>query len=86
MAFQGVGGEPLFRKTPGHHHDHEADEEDDKSLPVNCHPSLEEAASVLITSPLKEGNTSGHVGKSINPGRNIPVKEDFLAMQRQVFN
>ena len=41
---------------------------------------------VLILSPLKEGNTSGHVGESINPGRNIPVKEDFLAMQRQVFD
>ena len=82
LAFQGVGGEPLFRKTPGHH-DHEADDEEDKP----CLPSLGEAASVLMLSPLKEGNTSGHVGKSINPGRNIPVKKkDYLAMQRQVFD
>ena len=75
LAFQGVGGEPLFRKTPDHH-DHEADDEEDKP----CLPSLGEAASVLMLSPLKEGNTSGHVGKSINPGRNIPVKKkDFFS-------
>ena len=78
LAFQGVGGEPLFRKTPDHHH-HEAADEGHKS----CHPSL----LCLKLSPLKEGDTSGHVGESINPGRNIPVKEDFfLAMQRQVFD
>ena len=44
-----------------------------------CHHSLGEAASAMMLSPLKEGNTSGHVGESINPGRNIPVKEDFLS-------